>query len=214
MVIQYPVYILVCGITVIVLICGMQMCYRLIQKQKRQRVLVKSGIRDIDQMDGRQFEFFLEVLFKELGYRATVTNESHDFGADLTFEGRNKVVVQAKRYGMKNRVGIKAVQEIYAAKAFYKAEQAWVVTNSTYTSSAKRLAKACDVKLLDRAALQEFIVQVNPEQKPADIRKSIEPATRKCPKCGELLVSRTHNEQVFLGCSSFPKCRHSEKVAN
>jgi HJR/Mrr/RecB family endonuclease len=28
----------------------------------------KSGIRDIDQMDGFQFEVYLEALFKKLGY--------------------------------------------------------------------------------------------------------------------------------------------------
>ncbi|PFV31403.1 restriction endonuclease [Bacillus thuringiensis] len=190
------------------------MLYKVIQKRKVENIFLKSGIRDIDQMDGRQFEYFLEALFIKLGYKAAVTNGSHDFGADLIFEGENRVVIQAKRYGFKNKVGIKAIQEIYAAKAFYKANEAWVITNSTFTSSAKQLARACDVKLLDRSSLQEFVVQVNPEQKPADIRKSVAPATRKCPKCGEALVSRTHDGRVFLGCSSFPQCRHTEKVAN
>ncbi|MHA4046128.1 topoisomerase DNA-binding C4 zinc finger domain-containing protein [Bacillus cereus] len=159
-------YILFCSIVLIMLV----MFYKLMYKRKAKDIFLKSGIRDIDQMDGRQFEFFLEALFIKLGYKA--------------------------------------------AKSFYKANEAWVITNSTYTSSAKQLARACDVKLLDRSSLQEFIVQVNPEQKPADIRKSVEPATRKCPKCGEELVSRTHDGRVFLGCSSFPQCRHTEKVAN
>ncbi|HDR8042149.1 TPA: restriction endonuclease [Bacillus cereus] len=200
-------YMFFCSIMLFVLL----MVYKVIQKRKVENIFLKSGIRDIDQMDGRQFEYFLEALFIKLGYKAAVTNGSHDFGADLIFEGKNKIVIQAKRYGFKNKVGIKAIQEIYAAKAFYKANEAWVITNSTYTSSAKQLARACNVKLLDRSSLQEFVVQVNPE---ADIRKSVEPATRKCPKCGEVLVSRTHDGRVFLGCSSFPQCRHTEKVAN
>ncbi|RKI20823.1 restriction endonuclease [Bacillus thuringiensis] len=203
-------YMFFCSIILFVLM----MFYKLMHKHKAKNIFLKSGISDIDQMDGRQFEFFLEALFIKLGYKAAVTNGSHDFGADLIFKGKNKIVIQAKRYGFKNKVGIKAIQEIYAAKAFYKANEAWVITNSTYTSSAKQLARACNVKLLDRSSLQEFIVQVNPEQKPADIRKSVKPATRKCPKCGEELVSRTHDGRVFLGCSSFPQCRHTEKVAN
>ncbi|PDY26990.1 restriction endonuclease [Bacillus cereus] len=203
-------YMFFCSIILFVLM----MFYKLMHKRKAKNIFLKSGISDIDQMDGRQFEFFLEALFIKLGYKAAVTNGSHDFGADLIFKGKNKIVIQAKRYGFKNKVGIKAIQEIYAAKAFYKANEAWVITNSTYTSSAKQLARACNVKLLDRSSLQEFIVQVNPEQKPADIRKSVKPATRKCPKCGEELVSRTHDGRVFLGCSSFPQCRHTEKVAN
>ncbi|KIV64382.1 5-methylcytosine-specific restriction enzyme MRR [Bacillus mycoides] len=38
---------------------------------------------------------------------------------------------------MKNRVGISAVQEIYAAQAYYKAHEGWVVTNSVYTNKQK-----------------------------------------------------------------------------
>lgn len=196
------------------LIFGAQVVFKTIQKRKKFTTLLRSGIRDIDQMDGRQFEFFLEVLFQKLGYKASTTSESHDFGADLRFEGKNKVVIQAKRYGVKNRVGIKAVQEIYAAKAYYGADQAWVISNSTYTSSAKKLAKACGVKLMDRTDLQQFILQVNPEQSAADIRRTVEPAPRKCPECGNSLVVRHYKEQQFLGCLSYPNCEHTEKIAN
>ena len=100
----------------------------------------------IDKMDGHQFEVYLKALFRELGYSPTVTKQSNDFGADLILKGKNRIVIQAKRYGMKNRVGISAVQEIYAAQAYYKAHEGWVVTNSVYTRQAKELAEACNVK--------------------------------------------------------------------
>ncbi|WP_438357468.1 restriction endonuclease, partial [Bacillus toyonensis] len=48
----------------------------------------------------------------------------------------------------KNRVGISAVQEVYAAQAYYKAHEGWVVTNSVYTRQAKELVEACHVKLI------------------------------------------------------------------
>ncbi|MFH1072103.1 MAG: DNA topoisomerase I [Nanoarchaeota archaeon] len=35
---------------------------------------------------------------------------------------------------------------------------------------------------------------------------------RKCPKCGSQLVIRTSLYGKFIGCSSFPKCRHIEKM--
>ncbi|MFH1505400.1 MAG: DNA topoisomerase I [archaeon] len=37
---------------------------------------------------------------------------------------------------------------------------------------------------------------------------------KKCPKCGGNLVLRTSVYGKFLGCSNYPKCRHTEKLEN
>lgn len=66
-------------------------------KQKRHsRLMIRSGIKDIDKMNGYEFEEYLKALFKKLGYRPRVTKKSGDFGADLILVGKNKIVVQAK----------------------------------------------------------------------------------------------------------------------
>lgn len=91
--------------------------FRTIRRRRILKRMSKSGIRDIDQMDGFQFEFYLVALFKMLGYRPAETQQSHDYGADLVLKGRNKIVIQAKRYKFKNRVGIDAVQQVYAASS-------------------------------------------------------------------------------------------------
>lgn len=122
--------------------------------------MVRSGIKEIDMMSGYEFEEYLKALFKRLGYKAVVTKKSGDYGADLVLKGRKRIVVQAKRYRKKNNVGINAVREVYGAKAYYEADEAWVVTNSYYTRQANELARKCNVKLLNRDELQKFIVQV------------------------------------------------------
>ncbi len=125
-----------------------------------------SRIKDIDRMQGYQFEEYLKVLFKELGYRPIVTEKSGDYGADVVLKGGNKIVIQAKRYGYKNNVSMDAVREVLAAMFFYKADEAWVITNSFFTKQAKVLAKACGVTLLNRYELERFIVKINPTQQP------------------------------------------------
>ncbi|PGA61626.1 restriction endonuclease [Bacillus pseudomycoides] len=176
--------------------------------------MAKSGIRYIDKMDGFQFEVYLKALFRELGYRPEVTKRSCDYGVDVILKGRNRIVIQAKRYGIKNRVGIRAVQEVYAGKAYYKAEEAWIVTNSVFTKQAEELAKACQVKLIDRFELQNLITKVNPEQKAKDVYQQVNPAERKCPVCKNQLVIRysKKNDNKFFGCSQFPSCTHTEAV--
>lgn len=176
--------------------------------------MARSGIRYIDKMDGHQFEVYLKALFRELDFRPEVTRKSGDYGADLILKGKNRIVIQAKRYGMKNRVGISAVQEIYAAKAYYTAHEAWVVTNSVYTKQAKELAAACDVKLIDRAELQKLINRINPEHSAQDVYQGVDPAERKCPACKSNLVVRNSkkNGNKFFGCSQFPTCNHTEPI--
>ncbi|MFP8644559.1 restriction endonuclease [Priestia aryabhattai] len=186
--------------------------YRVIRERKYMKELAQSGMSYIDKMDGYQFEVYLRALFQQLGYKPQITPKSGDFGADLVMKGKEKIVIQAKRYSAKNRVSLSAVQEVYAAKAYYKANQAWVVTNSYFTKQAKELAAACDVTLVDRADLQTFINEVKPVFKAREIFENITPEPRKCPKCGQDLVVRDGNGTRFFGCSSFPSCRHTEKI--
>ncbi|MGM0923440.1 MAG: restriction endonuclease [Bacillota bacterium] len=118
--------------------------------------LIQSGIREIDQMDGYEFEYYLELLFKKLGYQVKRSPSSNHFGADLILEGETRIVVQAKRY--KNKVGIKAVQEINSARDYYSAQEAWVITNNFFTSPAIKLSSSTNVKLIERYELVNLIL--------------------------------------------------------
>ncbi|WP_227551758.1 restriction endonuclease [Metabacillus sediminilitoris] len=84
---------------------------------------------------------------------------SNDFGADLILEGNERIVIQAKRYSSKE--GIKAVQEIYSARGYYKAQTAWVITNNYFTSQAIKLAESTDIQLIDRNKLVDMILNSN-----------------------------------------------------
>ena len=122
----------------------------------------RSGILEVDKMTGIQFEKFLMLRYRSMGYIVKETPISGDFGADLVLHrGSRKIVVQAKRYS--KTVGLKAVQEVSSAKPHYKADDAWVVTNNYFTVAAKQLAATNDVKLINRDELIE-ILSVNVQQ--------------------------------------------------
>ncbi len=116
------------------------------------------GAHRISRMSGLEFEHFLEDLFNRLGYSVELTKASGDFGADLILHGDERVVIQAKRYD--GNVSLPAIQEVYAAKAYYEADEAWVITNSQYTKNAQILAEACDVRLIDGDELFEILDQI------------------------------------------------------
>lgn len=111
---------------------------------------------DFSSINGYEFEEFLLDLFVDLGYRVIKTPNSGDQGADLILYKHNKsIVVQAKNY--EGKVSNSAIQQIVAAKNYYKADTAMVVTNSMFTKSAVELAYANDVDLWDGHKLREVI---------------------------------------------------------
>lgn len=83
-------------------------------------------------------------------FMINVRGRSGDFGGDVTARcfPFGSIVVQCKSY--KGKVGVSAVQEVYAAKRYYHATRAAVATNSTFTKNAEKLAAACSVELWAR----------------------------------------------------------------
>ncbi len=91
------------------------------------------------------------LLFEQKGYRVTVT-KYNDQGADLIIEQYGeRTVVQAKR--RKGNIGNSAIQEVFAAKHFYNASNALVVTVTDFTKPAKKLAEKLKVELWGRQRL-------------------------------------------------------------
>jgi restriction system protein len=126
------------------------------------------------------------------------------------------VVIQAKRYS--KDVGIKVVQEVMGAKAYYSADGAWVVTNSHFTKAATVLAKKSNVILIDREQLIDLILTMNPNiQSQRALEKAAstpESPVLKCCRCGSPMLLRTGKKGQFYGCNRFPKCPYIHNVVN
>lgn len=185
--------------------------FSFIDQQKRQ-ALKASGIQEVDTMDGFQFEHYLVELFKSHHFSAKKTSDRNDFGADLLLkkDGKN-IVVQAKRH--KSNVGIQAVQEVLGAQAYYKAQEAWVVTNSGYTKPAVDLARKSNVRLIDRNGLIKLQNKSSGNTSPSKIKKEVEAKEKKtCEKCGGDMVLRRGKKGIFYGCKNFPQCRNTENA--
>lgn len=105
----------------------------------------------VPNMSGEVYERYVGYKLMSIGYKdLNFTPASKDFGADIiaTDSDGKKVCIQCKRY--ENAVGIDAVQEINSARQYYDCDDAIVATNSTFTPSAKELAKKVGVVLWER----------------------------------------------------------------
>jgi restriction system protein len=130
---------------------------KLLFKLLKYRKLIRSGITDIDRMDGLEFENYLGWLFKQKCFHVKNIKGSHDYGADLIIRKQGlTTIVQAKRYT--KPIGVEAVQQAISAREYYNANLAMVVSNRTYTPNARKLAQSAKVDLWNRNIL---INQIN-----------------------------------------------------
>ncbi len=99
-------------------------------------------------MSWQQFENFLQNFFEKKGYQVIRTKKSHDYGCDLILKksGENTVIQAKKR---KATIGVKAVQEIFAAKSFYEAKHAILIVTSRFSKPALKLAEKIGVECWD-----------------------------------------------------------------
>lgn len=119
------------------------------------------SVDDREISGGLDFENFIKEKIEEVfpEFVVSLTPATGDQGADLIlFAKDKKIVIQAKFY--KGSVGNTAVQEVYAAKAFYEADDCLVITSSNYTSSAKLLAEKTDVFLASNDNFIDVIKQI------------------------------------------------------
>jgi restriction system protein len=124
-----------------------------------QYYLARSGLDGVDEMTGSEFERWLETFFLRLGFQVERTPYRGDYGADfvLTWNGI-RIAVQAKRSSQ--LVGVQAIQQVVAARAYYGCERTMVVTNSYFTEQAMLLAKKNGVWIRHRDDLAKALARL------------------------------------------------------
>ena len=123
--------------------------------------LDKKSLEYIDQLEGLEFEEYTKKLLEKLGYKKVeVTPASGDYGIDVLAE-KDFVTyaIQCKLYS--TPLGVDCIQQAFAGKQYYEKDVAIVLTNSTFTESAKELAKKTNILLWDRTILGEMLKKIN-----------------------------------------------------
>lgn len=106
-------------------------------------------------MTGIKYEHFCAEQLRSHGWETNISRASNDQGADIIATKDTIIAaVQCKKYS--SPVGNKAVQEAYASISYYGAQYGIVVTNSSFTASAKRLARSTGIILLHHSELEEL----------------------------------------------------------
>lgn len=145
------------GITI--LIGGAVVANYLHRGWKRHRALDGERaikISDVDNMEGVRFEQYIGHLLQYRGFSVAVTKASGDLGADIVArKGWSKYAIQVKRHD--GHVSRRAVSDAVAAMTHYKCNCAMVITNSYFSTGAKKLPESTNCVLVDRNTLARRI---------------------------------------------------------
>lgn len=119
-------------------------------KQSRKKILDPSKW---DRMDGLEFENQIKEWLLKSGYGPVKKTEYFDQGVDLIAAKKGCVTgVQVKRSA--KPVGVNAIRAVVAGLKSYGCNRAMVVTNSTFTRSAIKLAELNNCQLIDGQTLK------------------------------------------------------------
>lgn len=186
--------------------------------QRRQRLERQTGIESIRQLDWREFEQLVADSYRRRGYAVA---ENHtpgpDGGVDLRLTRDGALTLVQCKHWRAQKVGVKTVRELYGVMAAEQAAAGAVVCTGIYTEEAQRFARDKAIDLIDGTQVARMVedAQAVPLTQTAPASPASVPVT--CPRCGSPLVRRKARQgpragSEFLGCSSFPRCRHTQSI--
>lgn len=140
---QYAIF----GLSLLYISKRLFRCLRLLHGAIRNHTL-----RDIDDMDGVEFERYVARQLSKCGYTNICLTEKYDCGVDIVaIKDGIRWGIQVKRYT--GLVKADAVRQVVTGLKMYGCDRAMVVTSSQYSNVAIRLAKANDCVLAGRSEL-------------------------------------------------------------
>ena len=145
------IVILIVGITVLVLLAAW------VWYMKRSS---RADEDLFDDMEGAEFENYCAELLEAKGFEnVEITPGSHDYGIDIVADREGiSYAIQCKCYS--DNIGIRAVQEAYAGRDYYKSMVGVVMTNQYFTKSAREFAEKLNILLWDGDYIMNLIHEV------------------------------------------------------
>ena len=122
-------------------------------------------VADLYALSPAEFERYVAWLFRQKGYNVKVCGRSGDHGVDLelTRPGRQKAIVQCKRY--QKTVGPDVVRELFGTLVHERAVHAFLVTTADISDAARQWARYKPITLIDGRTLVQVAAALNSDHR-------------------------------------------------
>jgi restriction system protein len=120
-------------------------------------------------MTGREFEIFMYLLFKELGYKTKLTEVTGDGGKDIILKDKfgDYIYVECKRWGNSWKVGRPELQKLVGAAYGDCINKMIFVTTGEYSNDAIKYSyKIENMKLWDMSNIMRNVLKINKKKIP------------------------------------------------
>lgn len=193
-----------------------------IHRSRRARMLDhQTGLDSLRHLSEKDFEFLVAEMFRREGHVVDYElGAGADGGVDVTLKkGDRTILVQCKRW--KNEaVGVSTVREMFGVLHHRKADEAVILTTSSFTLDAREFAKGKPIGLVDGPTLWRMVNKVrtsedDPKARHAPEVKAVNPpsAPACCPRChGAMFKTKRRDGTPFWGCTRYPHCTGSRSL--
>lgn len=168
-------------------------------------------------LEWKRFEMLCAEYFRVLGKRVETINHGADGGIDARIYANNsnnlEFAIQCKAWG--SMVGIKPIRELFGVMAHESAGKGIFMATSRFSEDVKKFAAEHSDKLfiIDGEKFLSMLSNLpeGKQQKLLAYATEGDYKTPTCASCGIKMVWR--NKGDFWGCSNYPKCKSTLKVA-
>lgn len=203
---------------------------------KRERLMNINTIEDMQKLHWREFEKFIEFVFREKWFIANTRRWIKDWWIDLDAKlNWRKYLIQCKKWS-KYKITEPNLREFYWAVMSFDKDAKWIyITTWDLTSDAKLFAKNHDIEVWEKENLVNYVNdflwknensllertdkflwkqnEVIINEKDKNIFSINNNDDIICNKCWALMILREAGRWVnkwnkFYWCSNYPKCKN------
>jgi restriction system protein len=177
------------------------------RKSKIRWLLGKKKVQELQKLTPAEFEDYIALLFAKLGYKTKVVGGKSDGGVDVEAEKDGQMhYIQCKKYST-SKVPVSAVRDFYGAIVDrVNGGKGYFITTNVFTLEAERFAEDKPIEFVDKFKLMDYIKLLDSET-PVPVTSN-----HICPKCGGNLIQKKGKFGLFMGCSNFPQCTHTQSL--
>jgi len=126
-----------------------------LQKLREIKIGLAKNFENISPFD---FEYFVAMLLREMGYTTEVTKKTGDYGIDIIAKkGKQIVAVQCKRHNEKNLIGNVLIQQLLGSMHFINASHCIFITTSHFTKNAITQSQNSPIELWDKDTFHNLV---------------------------------------------------------
>lgn len=186
-----------------------------IEKEKLKQFKYKD-LDYINSLSPQEFENYVTLLYRKLGYEVEQTPYTNDKGKDaIAYKNNVKYLIECKKYNKDKSIGRPMLQKFYAAMVEEKSKIGFFIATCSFTASAIEYGQKFGIELIDTEKLLNLINIAYPNNSELNYVNCM------CFECGEIIQIAINDHETHHCSNGHPikndihiSCDSSKLICN